>query len=211
MAKYGVLGSGDVGKTLARALKERGHEVQIASRSADKLADFSRSSGIPEVTFERAAADAEIVVLAVQGAAAEELVGKIAPSLAGKIVIDTTNPISGPPINGFLPYFTTSEASLMERLERLAPGARLVKAFNSVGSAFMAAPKLQGGRPTMFIAGNDPSAKAAVAALLETFGWEAEDVGGSPSARAVEALCQLWCAPGFLRGDWAHAFKLIRP
>lgn len=211
MARCGVLGSGDVGKTLAKGLKERGHDVRIASRAGNKLADFTAATGIPEVTFDRAVADAEIVVLAVQGAAAEALVEQFAASLAGKVVVDTTNPIAGPPVQGFLPYFTTADASLMERLAKRAPGARFVKAFNSVGSAFMVAPKLQGGRPSMFIAGDDAAAKATVTALLDSFGWDAEDVGGAPSARAVEALCQLWCAPGFLRGDWAHAFKLIRP
>ena len=66
------------------------------------------------------------------------------------------------------------------------------------------------GRPTMFIAGDDAGAKAQVTGILEQFGWDAEDVGGVEGARAIEPLCQLWCAPGFLRNQWAHAFKVLR-
>jgi predicted dinucleotide-binding enzyme len=211
MSRIGVLGSGEVGQTLARGLKQRGHDVWIASRTGDKLADFSRDSGVAEGTFEAVARHGELLVLAVKGAVAEELVEGLAAELAGKVVIDTTNPIAGMPIAGFLPYFTGPDASLMERLAKRAPQARFVKAFNSVGSALMVQPQLPGGRPSMFVAGDDAQAKVQVGELLAELGWEAEDVGGAPSARAVEALCQLWCAPGFLRGDWTHAFKVLRP
>jgi hypothetical protein len=210
MARYGVLGSGVVGQVLAKGLQSRGHEVRIGSRTGDKLAEFTQGTGIAEGTMAEVAGFAEVVVLAVQGGAAEELVESVAPALVGKVVIDTTNPIAGPPVDGFIPYFTGPDASLMERLQRRAPGARFVKAFNSVGNAFMVDPQLPD-RPSMFVCGDDAEAKAQVAALLHSFGWEAEDVGGAPLARAVEALCQLWCAPGFLRGDWAHAYKVLRP
>jgi hypothetical protein len=86
-----------------------------------------------------------------------------------------------------------------------------VKAFSCVGNALMVDPRLPGGRPTMFIAGNDAAAKAQVGALLDSFGWDAEDVGGVEGARAIEPLCQLWCAPGFLRDDWTHAYRVLRP
>jgi predicted dinucleotide-binding enzyme len=86
-----------------------------------------------------------------------------------------------------------------------------VKAWNSVGAHLMIDPKLEGGRPTMFIAGDDDAAKKEVAAILDGVGWEAEDVGKAAGARAIEPLCQLWCAPGFLRNDWAHALKIVRP
>lgn len=211
MARYGVLGSGDVGKVLAQGLKARGHDVRIGSRTPGKLVEFSRATGIAEGTFAEAAQHGEIVVLAVQGPAAEGVVEGVAGALAGKVVIDATNPIAGPPVGGLLPYFTGPEASLMERLMKKAPAARFVKAFNSVGNALMVDPQLSGGRPSMFIAGDDPAAKAEVAALLGSFGWDAEDVGGAALARPIEALCQLWCAPGFARGDWAHAYKVLRP
>ncbi|MBP6834625.1 MAG: NAD(P)-binding domain-containing protein [Deltaproteobacteria bacterium] len=210
MAKVGVLGSGDVGKVLALGFKKHGHDVRIGSREGTKLAGWSAENGVAEGTFEAVAAHGEVLVLGVAGRVAEELVKSLARSLEGKTVIDATNPIAGGPVNGILPYFTGPNDSLMERLQKAAPGARFVKAFSSVGNAFMVNPSFPGGRPTMFIAGDDAGAKAQVTGILEQFGWDAEDVGGVEGARAIEPLCQLWCAPGFLRNQWAHAFKVLR-
>jgi hypothetical protein len=109
-----------------------------------------------------------------------------------------------------LKFFTTHDESLMERLQREYPEARFVKAFNSVGHAHMVNPAFQGGRPTMFICGDDEAARGKVAAILDQFGWEAADMGGPEAARAIEPLCMLWCIPGFLRNEWSHAFKLLR-
>jgi predicted dinucleotide-binding enzyme len=126
-------------------------------------------------------------------------------------VIDATNPIAKePPQNGVLKFFTTLEDSLMERLQAKLPGAKLVKAFNSVGNAKMYKPGFRGGPPTMFICGNDSVAKKEVAGILRAFGWEAEDMGTVEAARAIEPLCILWCIPGFLRNEWTHAFKLLK-
>jgi predicted dinucleotide-binding enzyme len=97
----------------------------------------------------------------------------------------------------------------MERLQREFPEARFVKAFNSVGSAFMVDPKFKGGKPTMFICGNDDAARKTVTGILEQFGWETSDMGKAEAARAIEPLCILWCIPGFLRNDWTHAFKVV--
>jgi 8-hydroxy-5-deazaflavin:NADPH oxidoreductase len=210
MAKVGVLGSGDVGKVLARGFKKHGHDARIGSREGAKLTAWSAEHGVPEGAFEAVAAHGDVVVLAVAGRVAEELVTSLAGALAGKVVIDATNPISGPPVDGILPYFTGADGSLMERLQRAAPAARFVKAFSSVGNAYFVDPALPGGRPTMFIAGNDADAKAQVTAILDQFGWDAEDVGGAAGARAIEPLCQLWCARGFLHGKWDHAFKLLK-
>jgi predicted dinucleotide-binding enzyme len=98
---------------------------------------------------------------------------------------------------------------LLERLQKRAPKARFVKAFSSVGSVLMVNPKLPS-TPTMFICGNDAAAKAETRAILDTFGWETEDLGMAEAARAIEPLCILWCLPGFLRNDWMHAFKVLR-
>jgi hypothetical protein len=99
--------------------------------------------------------------------------------------------------------------SLMEQLQAEFSGARFVKAFNSVGAAHMVNPQFSGGKPTMFIAGNDDAAKATVSFILEQFGWLVADMGKAEAARAIEPLCMLWCIPGFLRNDWSHAFKLL--
>jgi 8-hydroxy-5-deazaflavin:NADPH oxidoreductase len=109
-----------------------------------------------------------------------------------------------------LQYFTRLDESLMERLQALAPAARFVKAFSSVGHAFMVHPDFGGIAPTMFICGNDAAARADATAILAQFGWEVEDLGTAEAARAIEPLCILWCLPGFLRNEWSHAFKLLK-
>lgn len=210
--KVGVLGSGDVAKTLAGGFIKHGHQVKIGTRSPAKLAEWAVSNRSVAVgTFAEAAQFGELVVLAVKGTAAHEaleLAGK--SSLAGKTVIDATNPIAdAPPVNGVLKFFTNLDESLMERLQKAFPEAHLVKAFNSVGNACMVNPQLQGGKPTMFICGNNEPAKATVRGILDQFGWETADMGKAEAARAIEPLCMLWCIPGFLRNDWVHAFKLL--
>jgi 8-hydroxy-5-deazaflavin:NADPH oxidoreductase len=158
------------------------------------------------------AAFGELIVLAVKGTAAEAVLRAAAPALAGKVVIDATNPIAdAPPEDGVIRYFTGPNESLLERLQAQHPTMRLVKAFNSVGAGLMVKPKLRGGRPSMFIAGNDAAAKTQVTQLLDAFGWDSEDMGRAAAARAIEPLAMLWCIPGFLRNDWAHAFKMLRP
>ncbi|HRG92864.1 MAG TPA: DNA-binding protein, partial [Chitinophagaceae bacterium] len=115
-----------------------------------------------------------------------------------------------PPEEGVLKYFTSLEDSLMERLQKIIPDAKLVKAFNSVGNAFMYKPAFKDGVPTMFICGNDAAAKHTVTGILSRFGWETEDMGAAVSARAIEPLCILWCIPGFTKNQWSHAFKLLK-
>jgi predicted dinucleotide-binding enzyme len=154
----------------------------------------------------------ELLVLAVKGTAAADALRLAGPAnLAGKPVIDATNPIAdGPPVNGVLKFFTNLDESLMERLQREFTGARLVKAFNSVGNALMINPQFKGGKPTMFICGNDEAAKQTVRGILDQFGWETADMGKAEAARAIEPLCMLWLIPGFVRNEWSHAFKLLR-
>jgi predicted dinucleotide-binding enzyme len=74
----------------------------------------------------------------------------------------------------------------------------------------MVNPQFPGGKPTMFICGNDEAAKQTVRGILDQFGWETADMGKAEAARAIEPLCMLWCIPGFLHSDWAHAFKMLR-
>jgi hypothetical protein len=212
MSKIGVIGSGQVGETLASGFAKHGHEVMRGSRDPSKLAEWKRGAGTKAKTgtFEEAARFGDVVVLAVKGAAAEEAVSLCKDALDGKVVIDTTNPIADkPPTNGVIAFFTGPNDSLLERLQARAPKARFVKAFSSVGAALMVNPDLSS-VPTMFICGNDSSAKEQTRAILDTFGWETEDAGMAEAARAIEPLCMLWCIPGFLRNDWAHAFKVLR-
>ena len=185
-----------------------------ATREPAKLDAWkAKASGDASVgTYAQAAAWGDIIVLAVKGLVAEEVVTQAGPdNLANKTIIDTTNPIgSEPPDGGVIRYFTNANESLMERLQAKVPAGRFVKAFNSVGNAFMVNPKLDA-TPTMFICGNDAGAKQETTEILTKFGWDTSDLGGVAAARPIEALCILWCIPGFLRNDWQHALRVVRP
>jgi 8-hydroxy-5-deazaflavin:NADPH oxidoreductase len=211
--KVGVLGSGDVAKTLASGFLKHGNAVTVGSREPGKLAEWKAKNPKGATgSFADAAQFGELIVLAVKGKAAAEalqLAGE--ENLAGKPVIDACNPIEdAPPVNGVLQFFTSPKESLMEQLQSKFKDAHLVKAFNSVGSVSMVNPQFPGGKPTMFICGNDDGAKKTVTAILDEFGWETSDMGKAEAARAIEPLCMLWCIPGFLRNEWTHAFKLLK-
>ena len=211
--KIGILGSGDVAKVLAGGVTKHGHSVMLGTRHADKLADWQKEHSECAVGgFDAAAKFGDLVILAVKGSAARDVLQAAGiQNLKGKTVIDATNPIAdAAPSNGVLKFFTNLDESLMERLQRGFPDANFVKAFNSVGNRCMVNPEFKGGKPTMFICGNSDSAKDEVRLLLDQFGWESEDMGKVEAARAIEPLCMLWCIPGFLRNDWAHAFKLLK-
>jgi len=210
----GVIGTGDVGDALADGFLKHGHSVVRGTRDPAKLSAWAKTAGgrASVGTMEGAAREAELVVLAVKGTAAEQVVRACAAGLTGKTVIDTTNPIAdAAPEGGVLKFFTTLDDSLMEQLQRTAPQAHFVKAFSCVGNALMVDPKLPGGPPTMFICGNDAGAKAEVRGILDDFGWDVEDLGAAAAARAIEPLCILWCIPGLVRNDWMHAYKVLRP
>lgn len=213
MKKIAILGSGQVGDALAKGFLDAGHAVMRGSRDPSKLQTWKNAAkGEASIgTFADAAKWSEVIVLAVKGTAAEAVLEQAGvANLAGKTVIDATNPIADePPQNGVLRYFTNANESLMERLQKAAPEAKFVKAFNSVGNAFMVNPPFQP-KPTMFICGNDAAAKQETSQLVEAFGWEAADMGAVEAARPIEALCQLWCIPGFIQNQWTHAFKLLR-
>ncbi len=210
--KVGILGSGDVAKALAQGFIRHGHQVMLGTRDTAKLKDWAaQHRGAQTGSFADTAKFGEIVVLAVKGTAALDAVAAAgAANLAGKPVIDATNPIAdAPPTNGVLKFFTSLDQSLMERLQRAAPDAHFVKAFNSVGNGMMVDPQLKGGKPTMFICGNDDGAKATVRGICDQFGWETADMGKAEAARAIEPLCILWCIPAFIRNERTHAFKLL--
>ena len=211
--KIGIIGSGVVATTLGGGFLKHGHQVMLGTRDPTKLADWAKQNPTGRVGgFSETAKFAELAVLAVKGTvAADAIRGAGAANLAGKPVIDATNPIAEtPPINGVLSFFTSLDESLMERLQHEFPELRFVKAFNSVGAACMVNPQFKGGPPTMFIAGNDEAAKQAVTGILDQFGWETADMGTAAAARAIEPLCMLWCIPGFRQNDWVHAFKLLK-
>jgi 8-hydroxy-5-deazaflavin:NADPH oxidoreductase len=211
--KIGILGSGDVAKALGEGFLKHSHQVTLGTRDAKKLADWAKSNpGARVGTFAEAAKSGELIILAVKGlATAEVLKSAGEANLAGKTIIDASNPTADvpPDNNGLLKFFTDLNESLMERLQKQFPKAHFVKAFNSVGSDLMVNPNFKTGKPTMFICGNDEGAKKAVTKILDQFGWETADMGRAEAARAIEPLCLLWCIPGFTKNQWRHAFKLL--
>jgi hypothetical protein len=213
MQKVAILGSGTVGETLANGFLKHGYAVMRGSREPAKLDGWKTGAGANASTgtFADAAKWADLAVLAVKGTAAEAAIGLAgADNLAGKTVLDATNPIAdAPPVHGVLQYFTAMNESLIERLQKKAPKAKLVKCFSSVGAAFMVNPPFKD-KPTMFICGDDAGAKKQAAEILTQFGWETADMGAIEAGRAIEPLCILWCLPGLSGGTWTHAFKLLQ-
>jgi predicted dinucleotide-binding enzyme len=208
--KVGILGSGDVGKSFAKAFGALGHEVVIGSRSPEKLSDFVNGEGdrVTSGTFEDAARSGDLLVLATHGMATEEAI-----TMAGKqnfdhkVVIDATNPLD---MSGGTPRLAIGHTdSLGEQIQRSIPNARVVKAFNTVGNALFFKPDLPGGPPDMFIGGNDADAKKLVSQVCEAFGWGVIDLGGIDASRYLEPMCMAWVAHGAISGTWTHAFKML--
>jgi hypothetical protein len=199
--KIAILGSGAVGQALARGYAAHGHEVRIGSRKSDV-------DGLPTGSLADVARWGELAVLAVLGTAAEELVRSLAEELAGKVLIDATNPLDFS--TGAPRLFVGHDDSLGERVQRAAPSSRVVKAYNIVGNSQMVDPQLPGGPPTMLIGGNDEDAKSVVADLLRSTGWEVADLGGIEVSRYLEPLCLAWVLYGMRNNSWNHAFRVLR-
>ncbi len=205
----GLLGSGTAARTLGGSFVRLGHPVMLGSRDPSKLADWvaeagplGHAGGLTET-----ARFGEVVVLSVLGSAAEDVVRLAGVDhLAGKILIDASDPLdfsSGRP-----GLFVGTTDSLGERIQRLASRARVVKAFNIVLADVMIDPRLSGGEPDMFIAGDADDAKQTVTQLLEDLGWPVIDIGGIENARWLEALSLLWVVYSHRTGKTHHAFKL---
>lgn len=211
--KIGIIGTGSVAKTLAIGLTRYGHAIMLGSRSPDVLRDWTSTKGktIAVGSRSQAAEFGELLILAVKGAAAVEVVKHLGKSLDDKVVIDVCNPIKDGqgPEEGVVPFFTGPNESLMGRLQAAQPKAHFVKAWNSVGASEMIDPSSEG-RPSMFTCGNSEEAKKSVSALLESVGWEVVDLGSAKAARGIEPLCVLWCSYGFKHETWNHSFKLLR-
>lgn len=214
--KVGIIGSGVVGQALGKGFASEGYEVMLGTRdpNSPKIHDWltKTGNGVKAETFEETAKFGELIVLCPLFRAVEGII-KMAgvENFKGKIVIDTTNPIADePPVNGVLKYTTKNDESAGVLIQKLLPDSHVVKAFNSIGNAFMYKPNFEDGQPTMFICGNSDDAKKKVTGILETFGWDVLDSGGIEASNALEGLCIIWCARGFKEGKWDHAFKLLK-
>ncbi len=212
--KIGIFGSGDVGRALGAGFAARGHDVMMGTRTpdGDKVQAWVAQQGAHASagTYAQAAAFADVAVLATSWSGTENALRLADPAnLAGKVVIDVTNPLdfSGGGVPTLVLGHTDSGG---EQVQRWLPQARVVKAFNTVNNADMVDPKYAGGPPDMFLCGDDEAAKKAVADVCAAFGWPVIDIGGIEGARLLEALAMLWIVYGFRNNSWRHAFKLLR-
>ena len=207
--RVGVLGSGDVGKSFARAFAALGHEVMIGSRTPEKLSDFAGSTaGVSTGTFEETAKFGDLIALATHGQGTSEALRQAgAQNFDGKVLIDATNPLDFS--TGAPRLYIGFDDSLGEQVQRQLPGARVVKAFNTVGNALFYQPNLPGGPPDMFLCGNDDDAKKTVSQVCDAFGWGVVDLGGIDGSRYLEPMCLTWVLHGIRTGSWTHAYKLL--
>ena len=213
--KVGVLGSGDVGKALGRGFASRGNEVMIGSRTPKSpgLTAWAKETGPhgKTGTFAEAAQFGELLVLAVNGQAAEAAIELAGPAhFAGKVVIDTTNPLD---FSGGMPpgVFTDRKVSLAERIQTKLPKAKVVKCFNIVPNSLMVDPKPTGGIPDMLICGDDAGAKQRVTEVLRSFGWAgAIDIGGLKEATWLEAWTPLWVRIAGAMKSYNVALKIVK-
>lgn len=212
--KIGIIGSGEVGKALARGFVSRGHDVMIGSREPAKLADFvkEQKDRVRAGTFEETAKFGELAVVATLFSGTKHALELAGPqNFAGKAVIDVTNPLNFP--EGKPPELSIGfDNSAGEEVQRWLPDAKVVKALNIIGSGHMVDPKFPGGPPTMFIAGNDDGAKKIVTEIIESFGWQngVADLGGIEASRYLEPMCIVWVHYGIRTGSWDHAFKMLK-
>lgn len=207
-----ILGTGTVGQTLARGFIGLGHQVIVGTRDPNgasaKKALAAIGPGVSAASFADAARAADFAVLATAWDGTESAVKLAgAANLAGKLVIDAVNPLKM--VDGAPTLAVGHTTSAAEMIQGWLPQARVVKAFNIVTAAHMVNPKLAGGPPTMFIAGNDAAAKQQVLDILARFGWESIDIGALDGARLLEPLAMLWIRYAFQNGHWTHAFKLL--
>lgn len=211
--KIGIIGSGEVAQTLASGYLAKGFEVRLGTRSPEKLDGWLGAAGANASvgSFTEAAQFGEAVFICASGAAAlsaVELAG--AENFKGKTVIDVTNPLDFS--EGIPPKFAASVGdSLGERIQNALPEANVVKAFNTINRTTMIDPHFGAGETaTLFIAGNDETAKAETIKLAEEFGWNVEDLGDIGQAFFLEAFASLWVNYAFKHNSWQHAFKLLK-
>ena len=221
--KVAILGSGMVGRTLAGAFAQRGHEVAMGTRDVGRLLDrdaggqpfsawFEEHEDVRPLDFAAAAAHGELIVNATAGAVSlEALRAAGAANLAGKILLDAANPLDFS--HGMPPILTVANTdSLGEQIQREFSEALVVKALNTVTAALMVRPELlDGGGHDLFVCGNDARAKAEVIALLrEEFGWATvHDLGDISAARGMEMYLLLWIRLMGLHGSSQFNVRVV--
>ena len=210
--RIGVLGTGQVGQTLARRFAAVGYAVTVGARSRDSasLNAFADDDGIETGSFEDAATFGDVVVNATNGGnseAALSLAG--ARNLAGKPIIDLANDLE-PVESGYPKPRASADSSLGQRLQAAFPDARVVKALNTMNCQVMADPSLVEGDHVVFLSGDDVDAKDTVRQILARLGWrdvQMVDLGGIDSAAATEMMMSVWMRVRVARGMDAPPFN----
>ncbi len=202
--KIAFIGVGQVGAPLAVHLAEAGHDVVLASTkegSVSQSAALARSPKLRVQALPEAVCTAEVVFLATPFSVNEAVVRPIAPLLAGKVLVDCTNPV-GPGLSHSL----RSERSGSELVQSFAPEARVVKAFSIYGFENFEDPRFPGYevRPAMFFCGDDAKAKQLVSGLISDCGFEPLDVGSLVQALHLEHMTLLWVRMVRIEGNSPH-------
>lgn len=197
--RVGVIGSGNVGGTLGVRFAEAGHEVVFASRKPEsaEMAELTARAGhgARAATAAETVAASDVILLATPWPATREILEGL-EGLAGKVLIDATNPLL--PMLAGLEYGTTTSGA--EQVAAWAPGAHVVKAFNTIGFNVMANPSFGGTKAVLFYCGDDPSAKAKVGELAAAIGFDARDAGPLKQARFLEPFALLWISLALQHG-----------
>lgn len=195
--RIAVLGTGTVGQTIGSKLVSLGHQVKMGSRSAthEKGLEWVKEAGTGASlgTFVDAAAFGELAFNCTSGRGSQDALTAAAASLAGKLLVDTTNPLDFS--NGFPPaLFMGATDSLGEQAQRLLPDSKVVKALNHITASVMVDPaSVNGGDHDALLCGNDAEAKQQVTALLQSFGWKSVlDLGDITASRGLESYIALW-------------------
>jgi len=206
--RIAIIGVGNVGSALARACNVAGHTVVVSSRTrahAEKIADELKVAAASSNA--EAARDADMVVLAVPNKAVAGVLDEIGDLLDGTILVDPTNPTDEDE-----ELILRASASLSEAIVLLAPGARVVKAFNTILASRLNDPVVDGVPLDGFYAGDDAAAKQPVADLLEEMGFRPIDTGGLLTARALELMAFLNISLNARNGwPWQSGWKLLGP
>jgi len=212
--KVGMLGSSHVGQSLGTGFVSLGHEVMMGSRNPGKasIKDWATKAGARASagTLAEAAAFGEWAMLATTWSGTENAVRLAgADNLAGKVLVDVTNPLGGAP--DALPVLAVGgRDSAAETIQRWLPLTKVVKAFNQVSNTNMVKPAFPCGPPDMFICGNDADAKKLVTGILREFGWGVIDMGGIEAARLIEPLAMIYILNAIRTDNWDYAFKLLK-
>ncbi|HEX6895020.1 MAG TPA: NADPH-dependent F420 reductase [Bryobacteraceae bacterium] len=205
----GIIGSGSVGGSLGTHWTKKGHQVVFGSRdpgASDITELLARAGKKASAATVAEAARQDVLLLATPWPATQEILSGLG-DLSGKILIDATNPLL-PDLSGVAVGTTTSGG---EQVASWAAGAKVVKAFNTVGNNIMADSSFEAGKPVLFYCGDDASAKKTVRQLAEDIGFDAQDAGPLKQARLLEPFALLWISLAFQQ-RWGRefAFKVMR-